>query len=109
MSECTHFKKTNVFLIQCYFAIIRLKIIAFLKSNSTITGMSGAISSLLNLLLKFKNTGEDKKSDSFTDMQTKISALLLSLSVYDKFSDRCVKISEAFVAAFTVKHCSILV
>ena len=58
------------------------------------TEMSGAISSLLNFLLKFKNTGEDKK---FIDMQTEISALLLSLSMYmyDKFSDYCVKMAEA--------------
>ena len=59
------------------------------------TEMSGAISSLLNLLLKFKNTGEDKKSDSFTDMQTEISAPFLSLSMYDKFSDYCVEMAEA--------------
>ena len=57
VSECTNFKKTNVVLIQCYFAIIRLKISAFIKSNSMTTEMSGSISSLLNLLLKFKNTG----------------------------------------------------
>ena len=55
------------------------------------TEMSGAIS-LLNFLLKFMNTGEDKKSDSFTYMQTEIS---LSLSMYDKFSDYCVKMVEA--------------
>ena len=59
------------------------------------TEMSGAISSLLNLLLKFKNTSEDKKSDSFIDMQTETSALFLSLSMYDKFSDYCVKMAEA--------------
>ena len=94
VSEFTNFKKTKVFFIQCYFAIIRLKISAFLKSNSMTTEMSGAISSLLNLLLKFKNTGEDKKSDSFIDMQTEISALFLSLSMYDKFSDYCVKMAE---------------
>ena len=59
MLECTNFKKTNVFFIQCYFAITRLKISAFLKSNSVTTEMSGVFSSLLNLLLKFKNTGDD--------------------------------------------------
>ena len=96
VSECTNFKKKkNKFFIQCYFAIIRLKISAFSKSDSMTTEMSGAISSLLNLLLKFKNTGEDKKSDSFTDMQTEISAPFLSLSMYDKFSDYCVEMAEA--------------
>ena len=59
------------------------------------TEMSGAISSLLNLLLKFKNTGEDKKSDSFIDMETEISARFLSLSMYDNLSDYCVKMAEA--------------
>ena len=44
VSECTNFKKMNVFLIQFYFAIIRLKISAFLKSNSMTTEKSGAIS-----------------------------------------------------------------
>ena len=73
--EFTNFKKTNVFLIQCYFTIIHLKISAFLKSSSMTTEMSDAISSLLNLLLKFKKTGEDKKSEYFNDMQTEISAL----------------------------------
>ena len=97
VSECTNFKKTDVFLIQYYFVIICLKIIAFLKSNSVPTEMSDAISSLLNLHLKFKNTGEDKKSDSFTDMQTGISALFLSLSICNKFSDYCVKMAEADV------------
>ena len=58
------------------------------------TEMSGAISILFDLLLKFKNTGEDKKSDSFTDMQTEISALFSSPSMYDKFFYYCVKMAD---------------
>ena len=45
------------------------------------TEMSDAISSLLYLFLKFKNSGEDKKSDSFIDMQTEISALFITIYV----------------------------
>ena len=47
--------------------------------------MSGAISPLPNLLLKFMNTGEDKKSDSFFDMQTEISALFYNYACMIKF------------------------